>query len=904
MKDGWVRQNRERVRAFFHRASLDREMDAEMASHLEMAVEDNVRRGMTPEEARRRAMVGFGGLQQARERQRAARGLPFVDVLGQDVRFTLRTLRRNLGFTIVAVLILALGIGSNVAVFSVVNTILLRSLPFPESQQLVWIAPPPQKCGLSCATYSADAYEEFVRYSKSYQGVAGYEAFTNPDNYRLSGRGEPVPATGRWVTANFFQVLGVQPYLGRVFRSEEALQNAHPVALLEYGYWKRQFAGDRAIVGKEIDLNGQPTTVIGVLPESFDFGAIFAPGERVDLFAPLSLDRERTWGNIVTMSGRMKPGVTLGQAQAEADLVVPKLCWSEKYPGSCGSYAASAQAGGKFVRKDGGGIDLRTLKGYVSGKMRRSLIVLWAAVGMILLIACVNLSNLLLARSAARSREFAMRSALGASRGRMVRQLLTESLILSAAGAVLGLGVAWALVLWLAHQGSLALPLLSTLHMDGALLGWTAVIAVGAALLFGLLPALRIAEGNLQEALKDSGHGTSTGRKNESVRAFLVIAEVGLACVLLVGAGLLLRSFLNVLDIDLGFQPDHAASIRVEYDDNAPTDDARAAKRGVVFQQMIARVSALPGVRAAGIVDFLPLGPNRAWGVTVPKGKVFPEGALPSPLVYVCTPGYVEAMGMRLRGRDFTWNDGPKNQTVVLINAAAARAYWPGEDAVGKVLMSGPNTELHVIGVVDDVHVSSVDAEKGWQIFYSAMQRGPDDANLVIRTSVPPASLAGNVLQALRELNPHQPAAEFRPLRTIVDRAVSPRLFFMLLVAIFAGLGLLLAALGIYGVIAYGVTRQTQEIGIRMALGASRGRVQRAVLARTLGLVAAGLATGMAASFATARLIASLLFGTRPTDALTYAVVVVLLLMVALLAGYLPARRASRIDPMVALRTN
>jgi predicted permease len=892
MKDGWVRRSWERVRAFFHKALLDRELDAEMASHLEMAVEDNVRRGATPEEARRRAMVGFGGVQQARERQRAARGLPFVDVLGQDVRFTLRTLRRDLGFTIVAVLILALGIGANVGVFSVVNAILLRPLPFPESQQLVWIAPPPQKCGVSCATYSSDAYEEFVRDTKSYQGVTGYEAFTNPDNYRLTGRGEPVPATGRWVTTNFFQVLGVQPYLGRLFRPEEALQNAHPVALLEYGYWKRQFAGDRGIVGKEIDLNGQPTTVIGVLPESFDFGAVFAPGERVDLFAPLSLDRERMWGNIMTMIGRMKPGVMLGQAQAEANLVVPKLCWNEKYPRSCGQYVTD------------GGMELRTLKDYVSGKMRRSLIVLWSAVGMILLIACVNLSNLLLARAAARSREFAMRSALGASRGRMVRQLLTESLILSAAGAVLGLGLASGLVVWLAHQGSLALPMLSTLHMDGEALGWTVVIAVAAALLFGLFPGLRMAGRNLQEALKDSGHGASMGRKHENVRALLVIAEVGLACVLLVGAGLLLRSFLKVLDIDLGFQPDHAASMRVEYDDTAPTDDARALKRGAVFQRMIARVSALPGVEAAGGVDFLPLGPNRAWGVPVPQGKTFPEGALPSPLVYVCTPGYVEAMGMRVRGRDFTWDDGPKSQTVVLINAAAARAYWPGEDAVGKVLMSGPNTELHVIGVVDDVHVSSVEDEKGWQVYYSSMQRGPDDANLVIRTSVAPVSLAGSVLRALRELNPNQPAAEFRPLRTIVDRAVSPRRFFMLLVAIFAGLGLLLAALGIYGVIAYGVTRQTQEIGIRMALGASRGRVQRAVLARTLGLVAAGLAAGTVVSFATARMIASLLFGTEPTDALTYAGMMVLLLVVALLAGYLPARRAARIDPLVALRTN
>jgi predicted permease len=893
MKNGWVRRGFERVRAFFHKRSLDRELDAEMASHLEMAAEDNRRRGMSPEEARRQAVVRFGGVQQARERHRAARGLPFLDVLGQDVRYTGRTLRRDPGFTTVAMLILALGIGANVAVFSVVNTILLRPLPFSQSHQLVWIAPPPQKCGISCATYSADAYEQFVAYTKSWQGITGYEAFTNPDNFRLTGRGEPVPATGMFVIPNFFHVLGVQPYLGRLFRPEESQQNAHPVALLEYAYWKRQFAGDKEIVGKEIDLNGQPTTVIGVLPQSFDFGSVFAPGQRVDLMVPLSLDHERMWGNIVTMMGRMKPGVTLGQAQAEASLVLPRLCWNLKYPRSCGSYADPKS----------GGMELRTLKDYVSGRMRRSLIVLWSAVGMILLIACVNLSNLLLARAAARSREFAMRSALGASRGRMVRQLLTESLILSAGGALLGLGLAWGLVTWLAHQGSVALPLLSTLHIDGAAFGWTVIVAIAAAVLFGLFPGLRMAGGNLQEELKDSGHGASAGRRHESIRALLVMAEVGLACVLLVGAGLLLRSFLRVLDIDLGFQPDQAAAMRVQYDDTAPTNDGRAQKRRAVFQQMLAHVSALPGVKAAGIVDFLPLGPNRSWGVPVPAGKTFPEGALPAPLVYVCTPGYVEAVGMRLHGRDFTWDDGPGSQTVVIINAAAARTYWPGEDAVGKVLMSG-NEALHVIGVVDDVHASSVEGEKGWQIYYSAMQRGPDDATLVVRSAVAPASLAGSVLHALRQLNPSQAATEFRPLRTIVDRAVSPRRFFMLLVSVFAGFGLALAALGIYGVIAYGVTRQTQEIGIRMALGASRGRVQRAVLARTLGLVAAGIGMGTIAALATARLIAALLFGTEPTDLITYLATAALLATVALIAGYLPARRASRIDPMVALRTN
>jgi predicted permease len=893
MRDGTFERWVKRVRAFFQKEPLDSDLDAEMASHLEFAIEENVQRGMTPEEARRQAMVQFGGVQQAREKQRASRGLPFLDVLGQDFRFTLRTLRRDLGFTIVAMVMLGLGIGANVAAFSVVNTILLRPLPVEYSSRLVWIAPPPQKCGFSCATYSADAYDEFKAQSRSYDDVTGYMAFTGPDNLRLTGHGQPLPATGVEVMGNFLSVLGVQPALGRTFRPEETRHGAHPVAILESAYWKRQFGGDPAIVGKEIDLNGSPTTVVGVLPASFDFGAVFSPGERVDMLTAEILDDERQWGNIVTMIGRLKPGVTLAQAQGDADRVVPHLCWSEKQPGSCGSYAG----------KDGGGMELRTLKEYVSGRVRRSLELLWCAVGLILLIVCVNLSNLLLARSAARSKEFAMRSALGAQRSRIVRQLLTESLILSVAGGVLGLGIAFAVTYYLTRAGSIALPLLTSAHLDGAALTWTLLVTVVTGLLFGLLPGLKIASGPLQEALKDSGGGAGKGVRHGRLRAALVISEVALACVLVVGAGLLLRSFLRVLDVDLGFQPDQAASMKVDYDDSAPTAEAGAAKVKQAFQQAIARVSALPGVEAAGIVDYLPLGPNRAWGAPVPQGKTFPAGALPSPLVYVCSPGYFRAMGMRVRGRDFTWDDNLKSPNVVLINAAAARVYWPGEDAVGRVLVSG-NQQLHVIGVVDDVHASSVEDERGWQIYYSALQNGPNGAQLVVRSKVPPATLSGSVLRALRELNPSQPAAEFRPIRMIVDRAVSPRRFFVLLVGIFAALGLTLAALGIYGVIAYGVTQQTQEIGLRMALGASRARVQMGVLLKTLWMVGYGLLAGTAVSLGVGRLLASMLYGTQPTDGVTYAGMVGVLLAVALVAGYLPAWRASRINPIVALRSN
>jgi predicted permease len=812
-----------------------------------------------------------------------------LDIFLQDLKYALRTLRRDRGFTLAAVFILALAIGANIAVFSVVNTLLLRPLPFPDAQELVWIAPPPTDCGLSCATYSADAYEEFREQSRVYQDVTGYMAFTTPDNLRLTGRGEPQPATSIEVIGNFFQVLDVQPAMGRLFTPDEARGGPHPVALLANAYWKHQFNADPAVVGKVVDLNGAPVTVVGVLPDSFDFGAVFSPGAKVDLFTPLDLKLEHDWGNIVTLMGRLKPGVTVAQALDDANRVAPNIYFNVKYPQTLGRYKGS--------------LIPVPLKDYVTGKLRRSLIALWCAVGAILLIAGVNLSNLLLARAAGRAKEFAVRGALGASRGRIVRQLLMESLVLSGSGAAFGLGLALTLIRWLAHQGSVALPLLSSLRIDGQALGWTVIVAVFTAVIFGLLPGLRMAGGNLQETLKDSGAGAGLGRKHESVRAGLVISEIALACVLLVSAGLLLRSFLKVLDVDLGFQPERAASIKVDYDDSAPTYEASVAKRSEIFQQILARVSALPGVEAAGMSDYLPLGPNREWDTPVPQGKIFAPGELPDPLVYVITPGFIRAMGIRLRGRDFTWADGPKSERVVLINASAARVYWPGEDAVGKILMRDKE-ENRVVGVVDDVHEETVESGAGSQIYYPATQQGPSGAQLVVRTSLPPAALGASVLHALRELNPKQPAAEFRPIQTIVDRAVSPRRFFILLVAAFAGLGLLLAALGIYGVISYSVTQRTQEIGIRMALGATAGHVQRGVIARTLRLTLVGIAAGAIASLVVARTIAALLFATTPTDPITFAVVMLTLAMVAVCAGYLPARRASHINPMVALRNN
>nr|WP_197414073.1 ABC transporter permease [Terracidiphilus gabretensis] len=889
-------------RFFGHDSAAD--VRDELDFHIESKIADLIADGMSPEAARHEAYRQFGRVQEIEEigvhmgdkMERKKHLVDYWNDLGQDIRYTLRTLRRDAGFTTVAVLILALAIGANIAVFSVVNTLLLRPLPFPNAHQLVWIAPPPTKCGQSCATYSSDGYEEFRDMSRSYQDITGYFAFSGPDNLSLKiGQSDPIPATGIDVITNFFQVLGVQPQMGRLFTPADSRNGAAPVILLSNGWWKHQFNGDPNIVGKAIDISGTQTTVIGVLPASFDFGAVFQPGSRYDAFTPLNLDQDRNYGNIVTLLGRMKPGVTVEQAKAEAAIVAPRLYFRKSIPNTLGQYTGSLVP--------------VPLKDYVSGKLRRSLIVLWSAVGAILLIACVNLSNLLLARASARSKEFAMRGALGASRARIIRQLLTESLMLSAAGAVLGLVLAGTLLFWLSHQGSVALPLLATLHIDMSSLLWTVLIAIVTAACFGLLPGIRMAGVNLQEAIKDSGTGTGQSRKHERVRSILVVTEVALACMLLVGAGLLLRSFLKVVNLDLGFESAHSAAVNVDYDDNVPNDRTgalSAAKRGVIFQQIISRVTAIPGIEAAGTSDYLPLGRNRAWGVPTPQGRNPDDfrGA-DSPLVYVVSPGYVRAMGMRVHGRDFTWDDGPAGEGVVLISAGMARYLWPNEDAVGKILINaGQFDHARVVGVVGDVHADNVEAPTGWQIYYPMMQTGPNGAQLVLRTTLPPAALATSVMHVLKDLNPKQTNAEFLPIQTLIDHANSPRRFFMLLVVSFATLGLILAALGIYGVISYSVTRQTQEIGIRMALGSSAGRVQRKVLVGTLRLALVGIVLGTAASLGAARLIAALLFDVSPWDTATFIAMALTLIAVAVLSGYLPARRASRINPMVALRNS
>ncbi len=874
-------------------ADVPQDVRDELRFHIESKTEELVEQGWSAEAARREAERQFGNVRATEqlgnqiggrmERRRAMS--TFWAQVRQDVRYALRALVRLPTFALVSIGVLALGIGTNVAIFSVVDALVLRPLPFPQAQQLVWFtggkhldAKTRAAAGLSGRTYNVDAFEAFQRHNKTFASVTTYQTFYESVPYKLTGNGAPQKLSVVEVAGNFFPTLGVTPALGRSFTQAESVQGGAPAAILSHSFWKSQFASDPSIVGKTIDVNGTATTVVGVLPAGFDFGAVFAPGMKVDLFVPAVMNFWRTWGNTLAVVGRLKPGVTVAQAQQEANLLFPEL--KKQNPGWYEDYAS----------------ELVSLKEHVTGKMHRALLLLWAAAGVILLIVCVNLSNLQLARTAVRGKELAMRCALGAGRARLMRQLLTENLVMSGCGAVLGLGVAWVILFALLRQKAVVLPLLGTIGLDATTVGWGLLLALAMGLVLGAVQAVRFSRTSLAHSLKSSG--LSTDRKHGHFQSLLVMAEIALACMLLVTAGLLLRSFQRVLNVDLGFDPGKAMAMDVDLDANQ-----KLAERGPQLEEMLRSVQALPGVESAGMTDMLPLGRNRSWKLA-PAGKQNSREGYSVAFVYLVTPGYLSAAGIQLQeGRDLRWQDKPETQHVVLINEAAARTMWPGQDPIGKVVYGAGDDPARVVGVVANVHETSPEEAPNPEV-YIPMTQNPDieGPTLVIRTHMDARTMTPSVLRTLRNLIPAQTTTELRPLQSLVDHAESSRRFFVLLAGLFACLGAGLAALGIYGVTAYAVSQKTQEIGVRMALGATTARVKRDIVAHTLRLAVAGIAAGVLASAVTTRLMESLLFEVSPWDAVTYAGMATAVVLLALASGYIPARRAARIDPIEALR--
>ena len=804
---------------------------------------------------------------------------PAIESTWHDLRYSLRLFRKDAGFTAFALLIIGLGMGASTTVFSVVNAILIRPLPFRDPQSLVWISNY-DTGGLSGATTQVDYLLDFRAQSRSFSDLAAYFAFYGVGDNLLSGQGEPERLSGVPVSGNFFQLLGVQPQIGRLFNAGECKWNGPKAVLLGHGIWKRRFGSDPGIVGRAITLNNEPYTVVGVLPATFDFASVFAPGSHFDLYFPFPLSPETNrWGNTLAIIGRLKPGVSIGQAQAEIRILGARISKAHRERNDFEGHVAG-------------------LAEHVSGRLKLALTVLECAVGVVMLIVCANLSNLLLARTAVRQKEIAIRAAMGAGRPRLIRQMLTEGVLLSCSGAALGVALAAGGTYLLTHLDAVSIPLLKSVQVDPAALGFTFLVSALTGVIFGMAPALHLPAAALHDALKDTTRSTTAGRTQNWVRGALVVSEIAFACVLLVAAGLLVHSFLQVLDVNLGFRPESAAALRVD-----PDPHMRPEAQPAYFADVLRRVRALPGVLAAGLSDALPLGRNRAWG-TPAKGQVYPPGKFPNSFVRVVSDGYIRAMGIPLReGRDLEERDGPSGEPVILINETMARTLFPGEQPLGKIIEACG--ERRVVGVVGDVRHLALEQDSGMEIYLPIRQcRDYSSVDLVVRTKLPPEQLAPAIRAVLKPIAPNLPSTDFRLLQVLVDKAVSPRRFVVLLLAGFAVFALILASLGIYAVVSYSVNQRTQEIGIRMALGAPAGRLQAGMMANTLGLAAIGMVLGAAASLALAREFSGLLYRVTFRDPATFVGAVIVLTAVVALAGYLPARRASRIDPSVALRAN
>ncbi len=810
-----------------------------------------------------------------------------MESIYKDLRFSLRVLINSPGFTFVAILTLALGIGANSAVFSIVNSVLLKPLPYQDPDKLVVALH-----GGTSPVSPADFFD-WKRQANSFEQLAAAEIW-GPN---LTGRDRPEQIQALRATDNLFALLGVQPVLGRGFLPGEDQPGAQPVVVLSQGLWQRRFGGDQKILGQTLTLDGNSYTVIGVMPPGFQFPMFWATN--AEMWAPLVI-ADRT-GNRAARSlrifGRLKPDVSLAQAQTEMSAITARL--TEQYPKT----------------NTESNVSVIPLKKKVVGDVQPTLLVLLSAVGLVLLIACINIANLLLARASGREKEIAVRLALGATRFRLVRQMLTESLLLALIGGGAGLLLAfWSVNLFLSALPEGTLPRSKAISLDTPALVFTLLLTLLTGLFFGLAPAWQATRPDLNEALKAGGRNAAANPGSHRLRSLLVVSQVALALMLLIGAGLLIRSFMKLQSVDPGFSPRNVLTMTVSVAGSAESDGAR---RAVFYQQLLERIDGLPGVESSSAINHLPLDGD-VWGFSFSiEGRPAPEPGERMRAAYrVALPGYFHTMGISLdRGRDFTDRDTKDAPGVIIINETLARRYWPNEDPIGKRIKMGSAESdaewLSIAGVVKDVKQEEWTEEPGNEVYLPFLQEEDYLTNpkphyayltLVARTSSDPAALAAQVRNEVWAIDKNLPVSRVATMEQVIAEQLWRPRFLMLLLGSFASVALLLAAVGIYGVMSYAVARRTHEIGIRMALGAQAGDVLRLVVGQALALALTGVAAGLAAAFALTRVVSGLLFGVSATDPLIFIAIPLILTGVALAACFIPARRAARVDPMVALR--
>lgn len=803
-----------------------------------------------------------------------------MEALLQDIRYAVRRLAKSPGFALVAILTLALEIGANTAIFSVVNAVLLRSLPFAEPDRLVML-------------YTAYPQDEtryplsppdFMSYHDDARSFADVVA-VNDSRQTLTDEGEPRRVDVGVVSADFFELMGAQPILGRTFRAEENEPGRNTVAVLTHAYWQQQFGADPGVMGNAVTLNGVQREVVGVLPPEFDFPGdrqIYYPLEYTSSFSSTTAEGRR--GEFLTVIGRLKPGVTMEQADTEVRTISQRL--QQEFP---------------ETNSENISLSMVRLQDEMLGEVRTPLLILLGAVSLVLLIACVNVANLLLARATARSGELAVRVALGARRGRLIRQLLTESMLLGLAGGAAGLLLAvWGTQALIAARPE-GIPRLDEIGIDGSVVTFTAGVALATGILFGLLPAVQVTRSGLSGSLREGGRGSLAARGADRTRRGLVIAEMALAVMLLIGAGLLIRSFLQLSAVDPGFRTERVVTFDLSLPSSVYEDGA--AIRGF-YDQLLNRVEALPGVEAVAAASELPLtGFGSIYGFEIENREPPPPGFVQDAAVTRVTPGYLRTLAIPLRnGRVVDERDRADGPEALLVNEAFVRRYFPNEDPLGRRLTFDGENWVEIVGVTGDVPQQGLDQEVRPGIYAPFPQFTTRSMTVVVRTSTDPLALTRTIRAEVDALDPNLPVERFRTAGQIVSESVAQPRFYTMLLAVFAGVALVLAAIGIYGVISYAVAQQTREIGVRVALGAEARDVVGLVLKRALLLSVVGVGVGIGGALLLTRLLDTLLYNTATTDPLTYLAVAVTLLGVALLASYLPARRAARVDPMIALR--